>query len=189
MSEKIKNQNKETSETEESLKAQSEDMLQLRFLTKENAVFSRTEGGFLALDYDGTHYDRVGVYRTFPLTDAEKFISIREANEKAREIGMIEDLKQLSTEQEEMLQEQLRLRYFLPQIEKIYDIKDEYGYGYFDVKTNFGDCRFTIHMSSGSVVSLTDTRILITDLDGNRFEIPDLSKLTTGEKKKLDLFI
>ncbi len=186
MAEEIK---KEASETEEALKAQSEDMLELRFLTKENATFTRTAGGFLSLDYAGKHFDRVGVYRTFPLTDAERFISIREADEKAREIGMIEDLKAMPKEQEEMLQEQLRLRYFMPQIEKIYDIKDEYGYGYFDVRTNFGDCRFTIHMGAGSVVSLTDTRILITDLDGNRFEIPDMSKLTTAEKKKLDLFV
>ena len=34
---------------EEALKKESEDVLQVRLLNSENAVFSRTEGGFLAL--------------------------------------------------------------------------------------------------------------------------------------------
>lgn len=174
---------------EEELLAQSADLLELRFLNRDNAVFSRTSGGFVALDYAGKHYDRVGVYRTFPLTEPESYISIREADEKAREIGMVEKLTDIEADQAEMLREQLRLRYFMPVIEKIISVKDEYGYAYFEVKTNFGACRFTTHMGSEAFVSLTDTRIMITDLDGNRYEIPDLNKLSVGERKKLDLFI
>lgn len=174
---------------EEELLAQSADLLELRFLNRDNAVFARTSGGFVALDYAGKHYDRVGVYRTFPLTEPESYISIREADEKAREIGMVEKLTDIEADQAEMLREQLRLRYFMPVIEKIISVKDEYGYAYFEVKTNFGVCRFTTHMGSEAFVSLTDTRIMITDLDGNRYEIPDLSRLSVGERKKLDLFI
>lgn len=174
---------------EEELLAQSADLLELRFINKDNAVFSRTAGGFVALDYAGKHYDRVGVYRTFPLTEPESYISIREADEKAREIGMVEKLTDLVPDQAEMLREQMRLRYFMPVIEKIISVKDEYGYAYFDVKTNFGACRFTTHMGSEAFVSLTDTRIIITDLDGNRYEIPDLNRLSVAERKKLDLFI
>jgi len=33
------------------------------------------------------------------------------------------------------------------------------------------------------------SRIVINDLDGNRFEVPDIMKLTVAERKKLDLFI
>ena len=99
------------------------------------------------------------------------------------------DLKELEKNQIAMIREQLEIRYFTPMIEKIYEIKDEYGYAYFDVATNNGPCKFTIHMGGGSVVSLSDTRILISDLDNNRFEIPDLTKLSATELKKLDLFI
>lgn len=55
--------------------------------------------------------------------------------------------------------------------------------------TDFGQCRFTIHMSGGGVVHLSDVRIMITDIDGNRFEIIDVTKLSAGELKKLDLFL
>lgn len=39
------------------------------------------------------------------------------------------------------------------------------------------------------VVRLTDTRLLITDLDENRFEIPDVLQLSQKEQRKLDLFL
>ena len=174
---------------EEKMKAESADLLELRYITKENATFSRTPGGFVMLIYKDKTYDRVGVYRTFPVTQPEEFISIREANEKAREIGVVEKLSDLDPEQAKMLKEQLDLRYFTPEITKVFDIKTEYGYGYFHVMTTYGECRFTIHNGGSSVVSLTDTRIIITDLDGNRFEVPDIMKLTVAERKKLDLFI
>lgn len=172
------------------MEEQSVDLLELRFLVKDNARFKKTEGGFVSLEYAGQFYDRVGVYRTFPFTDPDHYISIREVDEKAREIGVIKDLKSDVTKEEAaMLLEQLEIRYFTPVIKKIYNIKEEYGYAYFEVKTNFGKCKFTIHMSGGSVVHLSEERILISDLDGNRYEIPDLNKLTAIELKKLDLFI
>ena len=174
---------------EEKMKAESADLLELRYLTKENAKFERTPGGFVKLTYKDKTYDRVGVYRTFPVTMPEEFISIREANEKATEIGVVEKLSALDPEQAKMLKEQLDLRYFTPEITKIFDIKTEYGYGYFHVMTTYGECRFTIHNGGSSVVSLSDIRIVINDLDGNRFEVPDITKLTTAERKKLDLFI
>lgn len=173
----------------EEIAKEAEEMLEIRYLHKENAVFRRTPGGFVSLDYAGKHYDRISVYRAFPFTDPTKYISIRESDEKAREIGMVEDLEKLDKDTADMLLEQINIRYFTPVITKIIDIKDEYGYAYFDVVTDRGACRFTIHINSSSVVRLTDTRLLISDLDGNRFEIPDLRKLTAGELKKLDLFI
>lgn len=169
---------------------QSIEMLQLRILNKENAVFRRTEGGFVSLEYDGITYDRVGIYRTFPFTDPDHYLSIRESDEKAKEIGVIMDLRKDIKEAEVlMLLEQMELRYFTPVIERIIDIKEEYGYGYLHVNTSHGQCKFTIQMSGSSVVHLSEERILITDLDGNRYEIPNINKLTPAELKKLDLFI
>lgn len=180
---------------EEALKAESAELLEMRFLNGENAVFSRTDGGFVSLKTKDTEgrpskeYARVGVYLTFPLTNPEEFISIREADEKAKEIGMIEKLSALSKDQQEMLREQIKLRYFMPVITKVLDIKDEYGYAYWNVTTTFGSCRFTTQMSGDAVIHLSDSRLLVTDIDGNRYEIPDFYQLGVMERKKLDLFI
>lgn len=174
---------------EEALRKESEEVLKMRFLTSENAMFTRTEGGFLALRTEGKEYARVGVYLTFPLTGPEEFISIREADEKAKEIGIIRRLQDLKKDEQEMIREQVRLRYFMPVIRKVLDVKDEYGYAYWHVMTDFGVCRFTTSMGGEAVVALGGDRYQVTDIDGNRYEIPDLYALGVMERKKLDLFI
>lgn len=174
---------------EESLKKESEELLEMRFLNSGNATFSRTPGGFIALKTKDKEYERVGVYLTFPLTNPEEFISIREADEKAKEIGLVEKLTDLEKDQQEMLREQIKLRYFRPVITKVLDVKDEYGYAYWNVVTSFGACRFTTHMGGDAVIHLSDSRLLVTDIDGNRYEIPDFYQLGVMERKKLDLFI
>ena len=174
---------------EEALKKESEEVLQMRFLNSENAVFTRTGGGFLALKTGEKEYERVGVYLTFPLTNPDEFISIREADEKAKEIGIIQSISDLGKDAQEMIREQVRLRYFMPVIRKVMEVKDEYGYAYWHVMTDYGSCRFTTHMGGDAVVNLGGARYQITDIDGNRYEIPDLYGLTVMERKKLDLFI
>ena len=178
------------------MEVETEAMLRLRYLNAENATFARTPGGFVSLDIENKeavspeHYDRVRVVRSFPFTAPNTYISIRTTEEKSKEIGIIKDItKDVSKETRKMLEEQMNLRYFTPVITKINDIKEEYGHAYWDVVTTEGPCKFVIYMNSSAVVSLSDVRLMISDLDGNRFEIPDYTKLTPGELKKLDLFL
>ena len=166
----------------------AEEMTAIHMITAKD-TFSRTEGGFVSLDYDGVHYDRVKVVRLFPFSDAERFISIREYEGSNREIGIIEDLAAMPEETQKILREQLALNYFTPVIKKIYSIKDEYGYAYFHVLTDKGECRFAINMASNAVTKLSDDRLIISDLDENRFEIRDVNELTMKERKRLDLFL
>ena len=178
----------------EQMEAETEQMLRLRYITKDNAVFARTAGGFVSLDLNESvgpeHYDRIRVVRSFPFTDRNKYISIRTIDEKSKEIGMIKDLStDVTPETRQMLEEQMDIRYFTPVIKRINSIKDEYGHAYFDVETDQGPCKFVIYMNSSSVVNLSDVRLLISDLDGNRFEIPDYTKLSARELKMLDLFL
>ena len=174
---------------EEALKAESAELLEMHFLTGDNALFYRTDGGFVGLKTKEKEYARVGVYLTFPLTNPEEFISIRESDEKAKEIGIVEKISNLPKDQQEMLREQIKLRYFMPVITKVLDIKDEYGFAYWNVITTFGACRFTTQVRRDAVINLTDSRLMVTDIDGNRYEIPDFYHLSVMERKKLDLFI
>ena len=165
-----------------------EEIISIKRITGENAVFQRTEGGFVSMDYAGKHYPRVAVHRCFPFSDPDHYISIREAEGDGKEIGLILDITALPREIREMLEEQMQLRYFTPIVLKVHEIKEEYGYAYWEVTTDRGRCRFTTRMG-GSVYAIGKDRYLVNDLDGNRFEIPDLYALTPKEIKKLDLFI
>ena len=151
--------------------------------------FSQTDGGFISLDYEGKHYDRVKVVRLFPFTDANKYLSIREYGGASKEIGIIEDLDAMPEDTKKIIEHQLTLCYFTPVISKIYSIKDEYGYAYFHVLTDKGECKFAINMGSNAVSKLSDTRLIIQDVDENRFEIRDTDALTQKEKRMLDLFM
>ena len=171
------------------MEQETEQMLRLRYLTEDNAEFEKTAGGFVSLKLDDEYYERVEIYQAFPFTDPDLYISVRMPDEKAKEIGIIADLKKMSKKTQELLKEQIGYRYFTPKIKKVYSVKSEYGFAYFDVLTDSGRCRFVIRMNGGAVISLTETRILILDIDGNRFEIPDISRLSAKERKQLDIFI
>lgn len=179
----------ENNKTMEQMEQETKEMTSLNYINKSNAVFKETQGGFLSLDFMDKHYDRIQVIRLFPFTDRDKFISIRTVDERSKEIGIIKELKDVEKSTQKMLLKQLDLHYFTPLIEKIIDIKDEYGYAYFHVITDRGECRFSINMGGNAVVRLSESRLLITDLDENRFEIRDVFKLTDKEQRKLDLFL
>jgi len=171
-----------------------EEIISVRLITAENSVFRRTEGGFVSLEFTGEDgekkvYSRVTFHRCFPFSGPENYISVREPERDGREIGLIEDLNNLPADAKEMIIEQLELRYFAPVITKIRSIKEEYGYSYWDVVTDRGPCRFTVRMGGSNVYSIGVNRYLVNDIDGNRFEIPDLYKLTAREIKLLDLYI
>ena len=111
----------------EQMEREAEEMTAVRYLTKDNAVFERTKGGFVRLTFEGKTWDRVQVIRLFPFTEPNGFISIRTVEERSREIGVIKDLKDVSKETKKLLLEQLNLHYFTPIIQKVLSIKDEYG--------------------------------------------------------------
>lgn len=154
----------------------------------KTADFKQTEGGFTGLEYKGEKYGRVKVVRLFPFSDENRFLSIREYD-SGKEIGIIEDLDNMTDSSKDVILKQLKLTYFTPQITKIFKIKDEYGYAYFHVMTDKGECRFAINMGANAVIKLSDTRLIIMDVDENRFEIKDVDSLSQKERRMLDLFL
>lgn len=164
-----------------------EELLTVRYLTPEQASFTRTEGGFVALAIGEEKYDRVNFFRAFPFSDPGRYISVREPDAKAREIGIIKELDQFNADTQALIIEQMNLRYFTPQITRVHDVKVEFGFAYWSVTTDRGPCKFT--MNSGSIPYLSDVRLLISDIDGNRFEIKDFTKLPQKDIKKLDMFL
>ncbi len=174
----------------EDLEKQSQEMMTIHFLTKENACFQETEGGFLSLTHQGTFYERIKIIRTFPFTDKNSYLSIRENTERAKEIGIIKELEEdFPADVVELLEKHLKLRYFTPCITKIHSIKESSGHIYFSVETEEGKQQFTVRNNSNSIIPFTESRIFITDVNNNRYEIPDTSKLNPKELTKLDLFL
>ncbi len=158
------------------------------YLDPEKSKFSRTPGGFLSLvTEDGREYPRVNLHRAFPFTQTNEFISVRDP--EGNEIGIIRSLYDFPREVIKLLEEEMNRRYFAPVITKIYSLKEEFGYTYWDVQTDAGHCRFTARSGSSSFIFITDVRILVVDVDGNRFEIPDFRELDEKSRKKLEILL
>ena len=87
---------------------------EVRLLSAGELHFTATAGGFLALTMTGgertEHYPRINAYRTFPLSAADRYLSLRDADGK--EIGLLESLADLPREQAALLQQELERRYF-----------------------------------------------------------------------------
>ena len=122
--------------------------------------------------------------RCFPFSDRKHYIALFDGLKG--EIGVLYDLERLDAQSREMLGEILERRYFLPVIEHVKSIREEYGVVYWSVETNQGPRDFVCRGLRDSVVELSESRLILTDVDGNRFEIPDYTQLSRPTQAVLD---
>ena len=65
---------------------------------------------------------------------------------------------------------QLERRYFTPKVEKVLSVKEEYGMVTWEVQTNRGTHQFIVRNIRDNTFPLGPNRLLMIDVDGNRFE-------------------
>lgn len=174
--------------TEAQNKSGLSEFASIRYIGPENTEFTQTSGGFISLKIEPDEfYSRINLYRIFPFSKQNEYISIRDS--EGKEIGIIRSLKQFPAETIELFEVELNRRYFSPIISKVDSIKEEFGYSYWNVQTDAGPKRFTVQRGSNNVIPITDQRILLIDVDGNRFEIPDYRKLDEKHVKIVETIL
>lgn len=167
-------------------------------LTQENAKFFRSEGGLVSLtltNEDGSDefFERVLPIRSFPITEPEEFISIREPETKDKgkgdEIGMIRRMSDFPEDVQALLREELSRRYFTPEILKIFSVKEKFGYSYWEVQTSSGKISFVMTTPSSNIRTLEDGRVFIHDIDGNCFAITDPTRLDKASFRHIEIYM
>ena len=131
---------------------------------------------------DDRSYLRVKVVRAAPLSYPDQYISFLDG--KDEEICMVDDLKSLDQSARDLIAEELDRRYLTATSQSVSAIRNEYGTSYWEVQTHRGQREFVVQNVSENAQWLGDHRLLIIDVDGNRFEIPRLDEL---DKKSLGL--
>ncbi len=187
----VANETNEKNEYESIIKEQMDkvdSLFEIKILTPVNTSFARTGGGFVSLTFEEKEYPRISVFRAFPFTQPYRFISVRDPANKNEEIGLIMDLNEWPHDTSEMLLEQIGIRYFTPKVLNIKSIKEEFGFAYWEVLTDRGEMKFTTSIWN-PIIRIGGNRLLINDLDSNRYEIDDYTKLTRKETKMIDLFL
>jgi hypothetical protein len=159
----------------------------INFLTTQDSQFYKSKGGFLALRSGESDYARVSLFKAFPFSHSNNYVSVRDKDGK--EIGLIKDINDFSKDVTDLFHEELSRRYFLPSINSISSIKDEFGYSYWEVITGIGAKKFTIRKDNNSFIPINEHRILVVDVDGNRYEISDYTKLDSRSYKLIELLL
>jgi hypothetical protein len=141
---------------------------------------------------DGTELAEVLVYRTRPISDPDHYISVRvgaTATEQ-REVGIIRTLAALGPDQRRLLHEALDRRYFIHIITEIKAMREEFGYLYWECETDKGLRRFpSARWDQSKAVHAGNGCHIITDVDGNRYEIPDVEKLDPDSRVRFRRYI
>jgi hypothetical protein len=118
---------------------------------------------------------KVTVARAFPLSDPDHYLGFLDG--AGKDIGLLVDPGPLDAESRSVVEEELEKRYFVPVVERVLSVKEEFGTVYWRVETDKGEKEIVARNLRDNLMELTSSRIIITDIDNNRFEFPDINKL------------
>lgn len=131
-------------------------------------------------------YTGVEVKLAFPMTSGGKFVSFREQGGK--EIALLKDADALDESSSRALQQALGLAYFVPVIQRILAIDEEFGVTRWKVETDRGPRTFDV-ATRQDVRPVGPGRYLIRDVDGNRYEIRSIDQLDPASRSLLEFEI
>lgn len=128
-------------------------------------------------------YEKVQIIRSFPYTGKDEFILLNDKDGK--EIGIIEDISGLDDESRKVLEEELKKKYFIPRIKKVYDIQMDYRSPVWHVRTDKGVMVFKMRRRKDAKY-IKRNHLVVKDGDGNKYEIPDVSKLDSVSQQLIE---
>ncbi|NMB18132.1 MAG: DUF1854 domain-containing protein [Erysipelothrix sp.] len=153
------------------------------YLDPNQINFIRDAGGLISVKINDQVYHEVSVHRTFPRKHPFKYISIRDINKQ--ELGLIHDLADLDQSSEQMIKQELQIRYLIPKVRKILSIKQEPGLWTLEFLTDRGKIEFYIRNVHDHIKADRNGRIMIKEHDNRQVYIENLNEL---DKKSIRLF-
>ncbi len=181
-------------------------LVDIIYFTPDNAELYETENGFAALkafippvvkddlaadskDKEPCWQDlgRVLFHRAFPFDKPDEYISVQD--EDGKEYGIIRHLSDFEGKGRDIVERALVRKYFCPEIKKIRKLQEQFGYSLWDVETSVGRMELVLKDTFASIVRISDTYLIINDISGNRYMIPDVSALDRKSYRKIELYL
>jgi hypothetical protein len=166
--------------------------MDLGMLDIKELKFYTADGGFMGLKHKDTDYKHVVVRRIMPLEYPMEYISL--ADHENKEIGILRDVNALADDQRVLVETELDNRYYSPQVIDVLSVKDKLGYVYMEMKLKNKQGRIydkscAIKDVSRNIRTLPNNCVLIFDVDGNRYTIPQIKEMNKQSQKKLDAYL
>ena len=152
-----KAEEKKTESAEDAEEVNADDLFKHResiTMTPENSWFSLSAGGLISLkiiNAEGNEefFERVVIRRSFPVTAPDEFLSVREPDSRIKgrgaEIGMIRNVNIFDKDTVKLINDELEVRYFTPEIKKITSAKEKFGYTYWEAETTAGNASIVLN--------------------------------------------
>ncbi|MCL1808058.1 MAG: DUF1854 domain-containing protein [Oscillospiraceae bacterium] len=167
------------------------EAIDLGLMDHDKAEFYETPGGFTGFRYNGEDYKRIVLRRATPIADPSAYISV--ADHENKEICVIRSLSDLSDDQLKIVSGELDRRYYCPEIVEIKSVKDKMGYIYMEMRvTGRGeafDKNCAVKDVSKNIRLLDDGRLIVFDVDGNRYIVQDMSALDKKSVRRLEPYL
>ena len=165
---------------------------QIGLMDCAKAEFYVTDGGFAGLRYEGEDYPHIVLRRSLPIIEPMKYISV--ADHENKEIGIIREVAELRDGQREIVINELDNRYYAPTVLEVLSVKDKMGYVYIEMRIqNKNDKAYKKNCAvkdvNRNIRMLSETSLIIFDVDGNRYIVSDLAKLDRNSIKRLDPYL
>jgi hypothetical protein len=106
-------------------------------------------------------------------------------DEKGEEVVMLEGPQALAPESRAAVTEELRRRYLTAIVTRIVEARNEFGAQYWTFDTDRGVREAVTQNLQDNAIFFSETRILLLDVDANRFEFPDVRQLDPRSRKML----
>lgn len=151
---------------------------ELRLLPPGRLGFALSPAGQLRLTVRGWgSFRAVRLARCFPLSDPGRFVSVRDALSDGAEIGVIADLGELAPADRRLAGRALAGACLLPRIIEVGALRREFGYLYWETRTDRGGRAFATQDSLESVLRLPDGGAVLTDTDECCYRLPPPEEL------------
>jgi hypothetical protein len=115
-----------------------------------------------------------------PLSYPGRYLALLDG--KGDEIVLIDDPEELNPVSRQSIERELHRRYLTANVQRIESAKVEFGATYWHVDTDRGERDFVTQSLQENAQWLGDKHLLLIDVDGNRFDIPDVGALDDRSK-------
>tara|TARA_B100000809_G_C15118098_1_gene523195 strand:+ start:1809 stop:2297 length:489 start_codon:yes stop_codon:yes gene_type:complete len=143
----------------------------------------RLADGKLELKVHSDVFCDVAIRRTFPVTDPENYIVLLDS--RGAEIGIVKTPSMLRTETRDVLEDELERYYFTTRVQAIQAVTSRHGVTTWELETDRGP-RTICLKDRGAIRRMSDRRIILIDMYGIRFDIPDTRKLDPTSQHLID---
>lgn len=157
---------------------------EMTFLSPASLEFAYGENRLRLRLSGAEEWREVTLARLFPLSAPEAWIAVVDAEDK--EVGILRDLHGVSPTAAAAIREELERRYLIPLIHRIRTCRDRFDLLEWDVETDRGPTTFLMRHAHENIQSRPPHRLVFTDVEGNRYDIDDVTALDVESQRWLE---